>query len=348
MLKSEYQVEEVRNGILTMDTTPMGYLNNHEILSSGDIDEVRDFVKTICSPHDFELNGKRAALGARFAAAQCGDLNFVHVTFGNVDIGVKSEEENTDGLLLYLVTDGFGRVRHGPKETEFSMSKGFIRDMSAPVDAKQKDLGAYMIPVSKKKLKEHVLSLTGIETDMIDLCFNPEIDFVAPGGAIVRNTILYIAEALDGPLRGLNNPILTSQLEDMLFTQLLTLLPNSHQDVLNGRPMTTVVPYHIKRAREYIHAHADKKVGLAEIATAAGCSYRAVQRGFMDAYGVSPMAYLRTIRLRRIRSLLLSGQGEGSISEIAQNLGFPHAGRFSQAYCREYGELPSETLLKRS
>ncbi|MDF1749249.1 MAG: AraC family transcriptional regulator [Alphaproteobacteria bacterium] len=331
-----------------MDTTPMRYLSNHEVLSSGDIDEVRDFVKTISAPHDFELNGKGAELGARFAIAQCGDVNLVHVTFGNVDIRVKSEEENTDEVLIYVVTSGSGTVQHGAKDMQATISKGFIRDTAMPVDASQKDLSTFMIPISKKKLKDHVNSLMGTEPDLMDISFNQEIDILTPGGAIVRNTIFYLAEALDGPLRGLNNPILNAQLEDMLLTQILTLLPNSYQDVLNGHPISTVVPYNIKRAREYIHAHADKKVGLAEIVAAAGCSYRAVQRGFLDAYGVSPMAYLRTVRLRRIRAMLLAGPGEGSISEIAQKMGFCHAGRFSQAYCREFGELPSETLRKRS
>lgn len=326
----------------------MSYLHNHELLSSADIDEVREFVKNSYSHHEFALNGKGEVLGARFAAAQCGDINLVHVTFGDVDIGVKSPEENRDGLLFYVVTGGDCRLRHGAKEMEVSAGEGFFRDMAAPVDARQKDLGTFMIPLSKEKLKAHARSLIGEEAGLLELNFDPEVDFTTPGGSVVLSTVHYLAEALDGPLRALNNPIVNAQLEDLLLTQILTLLPNSYQDVLNGRPMTTVVPYNVKCARDYIHAHADQKVGFADIVAAAGCSYRSVQRGFMDAYGMSPMAYLRAVRLKRIRALLLAGQSGSAISEIANKWGFAHAGRFSQAYSREFGELPSETVRKRS
>jgi len=80
----------------------------------------------------------------------------------------------------------------------------------------------------------------------------------------------------------------------------------------------------------------------------AGCGYRGLQRGFMDAYGTSPMNYLRSVRLKRIRALLLAGHVGDTINIIASKWGFAHMGRFAQAYYNEFGELPSETLQNRS
>ncbi len=326
----------------------MPHLKNYEIFSSTDLDEVRDSIKTLCSPHDFDVKGKQAAFDARVSAVQCGDLNLMHLTFGDVGIGVKAPEEDSDGLLLFLLTSGAGNLQHGTKDMDFSLEKGFFRDLAIPVNAREDGFSSFMIPFSKEKLKAHARTLLEGEADLMELAFDPEVDFTAPGGAVVRNTIHYMAEVLDGPLRELNNPIINTQMEDLLLTQILTLLPNSYQDVLSGRPIPTVVSCHIKRARDYIHAHADKTVGLSDIVAAAGCGYRRVQRGFMDAYGISPMAYLRRIRLKRIRALLLTGQNEMTIHDVAKKWGFAHAGRFSQTYRREFGELPSETVLKRS
>ncbi|NIA69374.1 AraC family transcriptional regulator [Pelagibius litoralis] len=326
----------------------MHYLQNHVILSSTDVDDVRETIKSLSSPHDFDVKGKRAVLDARVMAAQCGDLNLMHSTFGDVRVDLKSREENTDGLLLFLLTSGAGNARHGAQDIEFSVGRGFFRDLAVPMNASEEGFGSFIIPLSKQRLKAHARTLIGDEADPMELAFDPEIDFTAPGGAVVRNTVHYISEILDGPLRELNNPIITTQMEDLLLTQFLTLLPNSYQDFLNGRSVTTVVPYHVKRAREYIYAHADQKLGLADIARAAGCGYRGLQRGFMDAYGVSPMAYLRLVRLKRIRAQLLTGQGGGAISDVAKKWGFTHMGRFAEAYGREFGELPSETLRKRA
>jgi len=326
----------------------MSYLRNHMILSSTNLDEVRESIANFTAPHDFDVKGQRAPLNAHVAAAECGDLRLMHVTFGDVGISVKSSEEDEDGLLLYLVTSGSGVLQHVGRETEFSVNKGFIRDLAAPINASEERFGAFALPLSKEQLKSHARSVIGDEVDRQRLTFEHGIDFTEPGGTIVRNTIHYIAEVLDGPLRELSSPIVYAQMQDMLLTQCLTLLPNSYQEILNGESVTTVVPYHVKRAREYIHARADQKLGLADISAAAGCGYRGVQRGFMDAYGTSPMAYLRTVRLKRIRDLLLTEQHGGAISDLAKKWGFTHMGRFAQAYYQEFGELPSDTVRKRS
>ena len=326
----------------------MAYLRNHTILSATDLDEVRESIGNLISPHHFDVKGKHADLNASFAVAQCDDLSLMHVTFGDVGISVKSPEQDADGLLLFQVTSGAGVFQHAGKEVEFSSDGGLIRDLAAPITGLEEGFGAYVVPLSKKKLKAHARSLVGEDVDLIGLAFETEVDFTAPGGKMIRNTIRYMADALEAPLHELSNPIVNGQIQDMLLTQCLTLLPNSYQDVLNGRSVTTIVPYYVKRARDYIHAHADRKLGLAEISAVAGCGYRGLQRGFMDAYGTSPMNYLRIVRLKRIRALLLTGQVGDTISGIAGKWGFAHMGRFAQAYYDEFGEFPSETLRKGS
>jgi len=220
--------------------------------------------------------------------------------------------------------------------------------MALPTSVSEQDFASFIMPLSKEKLKAHARSLVGDEANLMELSFDPSIDLTAPGGAVVRNTIHYIADTLDGPLRELKNPIISAQLEDMLLTQLLTLLPNSFQDVLSGRLVTPVLPYHIKRARDYIYANLGEPIALADLAAVAGCGYRTLQAAFNEAYGMSPMSYLRRIRLQKAHAEFLSGIKSGTISEIAQKWGFVHMGRFAQSYAREFGERPSETIRKRS
>lgn len=326
----------------------MTYLQNHCVLSTVDLDEVREFTANLLAPHHFGIKGEGASLQARVAVAQCGGLSLSHMTFGNVGIDVKSPEEDMDKLLLYVVTSGAGVVRQGNREWEFVTGSGIMRDMARSLEASEEGFGALALSLSKKHLRNHARTLVGDEVDLIDLAFNPEIHFTAPGGALVRNTLHYIAEALDGPLRERDNPMVAAQMQDLLLTQVLTLLPNSYQDVLHGHLRASVVPRYVKRARDYIHAHADKKIGLAEIAEAAGCSYRTLQKGFMDALSHSPMAYLRIVRLKRVRSLLQAGGGESTVAHAAKVWGFTNMGRFARAYADQFGELPSDTVRRRT
>jgi len=326
--------------------TAMTYLQNHTILSSGDLDEVRESIKNLASRHDLDVKGHNAEFSARVAAVECDDISLMHVAFGNSRLTVESSEEDDDGLLLYIVTSGAGVAQHCGQELEFFPNAGFMRDLAAPVSATEDNFSAFVLRLSKEKLKKYTRSVVGEDAELNGLRFDPVIDPTTPGWNVFCNTVHYVAEALDGPLRELHNPIVTTQMKDILVAQCLSLLPNSYQDIVNGRAVTEVVPYYIKRARDYIHAHADKKLGLADISAAAGCGYRGLQKGFMDAFGITPMAYLRIVRLKRVRAILKAEPYGKTVSEIARQWGFTHMGRFAQDYHREFGELPSETIRK--
>ncbi|WP_033068858.1 AraC family transcriptional regulator [Thalassospira australica] len=324
----------------------MTYLQNHTILSSNDLDEVRVSIEDIASRHDLDIKERNAEFNARIAAVACDDLSLMHVSFGNSRLTVDSSEEDDDGLLLYIVTSGTGVAQHCGQEMEFFSDTGFMRDLALPIRATEDNFSAFALRLSKGKLKNYTRSVVGEDVDLTGLRFDPMIDPSTPGWDVFRNTVHYVAEALDGPLREMHNPIVTTQMKDALVTQCLSLLPNSYQHMINGLTVTEVVPYYVKRARDYIHAHADKKLGLAEIAAVAGCGYRGLQKGFMDAYGIPPMAYLRAVRLKRVRAVLITEPGGKTVSEIATQWGFGHMGRFAKDYQREFGELPSETIRK--
>ena len=61
---------------------------------------------------------------------------------------------------------------------------------------------------------------------------------------------------------------------------------------------------------------------------------------------MSPMRYLRTARLNRVREALLRDDRTESIIDIAMAWGFYHLGRFSIEYRKQFGESPSETRAR--
>ena len=66
-----------------------------------------------------------------------------------------------------------------------------------------------------------------------------------------------------------------------------------------------------------------------------------------QATGLSPLMFLRNVRLEQVRNELLSRDQDNSIINIARRYGFPSRGHFSRYYKELFGELPRETLLKR-
>ncbi|XOT96215.1 helix-turn-helix domain-containing protein, partial [Alcaligenes pakistanensis] len=84
-----------------------------------------------------------------------------------------------------------------------------------------------------------------------------------------------------------------------------------------------------------------------ELSTIAGVSSRTLQQAFKDHYGVSPMQYLRQVRLDRLRhELIHSNEPHLTLADLAMRWGFAHQGRFSAEYRGRFGETPSETLQR--
>lgn len=104
----------------------------------------------------------------------------------------------------------------------------------------------------------------------------------------------------------------------------------------------------LRRALEYVHAHAREPIGTPEIAAAAGLSPRGLQQSLRRHLDETPGELLRGVRLDGARAELLGGDRDGtSVADVARSWGFGHLGRFSATYRARFGELPSESLRAR-
>lgn len=94
-----------------------------------------------------------------------------------------------------------------------------------------------------------------------------------------------------------------------------------------------------RRARDLLEAQALGPVRLEEVAAAAGASLAHLQRSFRAAYGVSMVAYVQTLRLRRAQALLL--EGDAPIEAVAAAVGLASASYFTRLFTREVGVSPA-------
>jgi AraC-like DNA-binding protein len=105
--------------------------------------------------------------------------------------------------------------------------------------------------------------------------------------------------------------------------------------------------YAAVRAREFIDHHLDQRLSLASLCRASYSSARALEYGFQEIFGISPMAYVRCSRLSRVRrELYVAPSVNGIVTQLAMKWGFWHLSQFSKDYCELFGELPSATLSR--
>jgi len=123
-----------------------------------------------------------------------------------------------------------------------------------------------------------------------------------------------------------------------LFPPLLDDLP-----AVLGQPRNA----RLRAAVEHVHDHAAEPITISELSAASGLSVRSVQESFRRVFDVSPLTYLRQVRLDRVRAELLTADPQaGAVGDVARRWGFAHLGRFSAAYAERFGEYPKETLRR--
>ncbi len=139
-------------------------------------------------------------------------------------------------------------------------------------------------------------------------------------------------------------PIATFLLEDYLPLLISSIPPKQHSSQSENtiRNRTQLVG----QAEEYMLANLDQPITLKELCTALYTSKSPLSYGFQEIFGISPMAYLKLLRLRAVHKTLKTADPTTRVTDIAQRFGFWHAGRFSQEYKQLFGELPSETLQR--
>lgn len=99
------------------------------------------------------------------------------------------------------------------------------------------------------------------------------------------------------------------------------------------------IPVKIKRAREIIDGNfCDPYFSVTELADGIGVSASYLRREFCAAFGLSPISYLKDLRVEKAKRLLLSEQYP--ISQIAAECGYAGASYFIQDFHRSTGESP--------
>jgi len=134
-------------------------------------------------------------------------------------------------------------------------------------------------------------------------------------------------------------------------------LPEADRAAVNRRIVTVVlstftrsrsdVEGRLRRAIRYVHDHAGDPIDVADIAAGASLSERGLQDLFRRRLAITPMQYLREVRLDRVH-LELGARGSGvvTVREVAHRWQFAHLGRFAAHYRARFGESPNETVMR--
>jgi len=313
-------------------------------VSTDSVDAAADAVGRIFCPH--RLTPEHRTSPDFFALHNCavfGGLSVNYVAYGgsvSIDPGCLERF-----FLLQIPVHGSSRIQTAARDivTAPGASASLLSPTIPTRMTWQGNCAQLILLVDRRLLEQRAAALSGRPAGAVE--FEPAVDLSSPSGRAIQSQILDLVDLAErlGPQRPLS-PMAAANLRETLLGGLLHGQHHSASDAIDrfgGRAET--LPRSVRRAREYLHAHADEPLDLEQLATAAGTGIRALQLGFQRHFGTSISEMLRDIRLAHLNARLTGASPDVSITDIAFELGFTHLSRMASAYRAKFGETPSAT-----
>jgi AraC family transcriptional regulator len=148
-----------------------------------------------------------------------------------------------------------------------------------------------------------------------------------------------LAARLRSQLRGNAgvDPLEVELLVRRLYRRLFTL---SFGGRSSARGDGGLSPVRLRCLVEWIDAHLDQSISIAQLADVVSLSHAHFIRSFARTLGMPPHQYVRARRLERARELLAGGS---SVATAAHAVGFVSPSQFRSAFRQSYGHLPHQT-----
>lgn len=326
-------------------------LERFRLFSSRDVDEARDHVARIFCPHELSpLERERSLDACHHNALLHRDVSLNYVQYGpakRIEPGCLG-----DFYLLQIPLRGGASVRCGGREIESHPLLASFPSPTEPLSMRwHADSPQLIVKLDRHAMRQRLESL--LQTALREpLVFELGADLTAPAAQGVVGFIAYLRSMLDGEHPLLDRGLLAEQAESHLLTSILLSLRHNHSDRLTmsglrDERITTVLPRIVKRSQDYMRAHAEAPITLADVCQHVGVSARSLQLAFHRHHGVSPMEFLRELRLDLVHRALLAGADPTlKVSEVAARYGFLHLGHFAARYRERFAQTPSDTLAR--
>src|SRR5262249_5093474 len=130
-----------------------------------------------------------------------------------------------------------------------------------------------------------------------------------------------------------SHSLLVDSAARLLAASVLTAFPNTALTDPTIEDRRDAHPDTLRRAVAFIDENAHTDISIADIAAAAYVSVRAVQLAFRRHLDVTPLEYLRRVRLDLAHRQLLTADPErDTVAAVAYRWGFPSPSRFAAYY----------------
>jgi AraC-like DNA-binding protein len=308
-----------------------------QLFASRDLLQTRSLVGQVMKPHELRVHGTSQQLNARMHHMAFGGVSLNRLKYGaEVDIEPGPLD---DFYLIQMPLAGHARISSGAQQVH---SDPDVAVVISPEDSTvmrwSDDCDQLMVRIDRALVDRAIGAISGhLEPQSVRFALGFKWRECGPWRCLVQ----YLNDCAGHRFDAVQYRLMVANIEQLVVSTLVGAQPHDMRQSKAAR-CAVVLPRHVKRVQEYLRENAGEPVTADQMALIAGVSLRSLYAGFKQYCGVSPMQYLRALRLDGARQALL-GEPGCNIASVAMRWGFGHLGRFSMEYKERFGESPSQS-----
>lgn len=318
-------------------------LDRYRVIQTHDVEEMTAAAQPFYGELHFSVPYDHKNFKAQGNHCQLNDIGISYVSFRTaVDQAYYAGVSTHYAVPLVMVGEGWGETRG--KKVGIDVKRGLIAPPGERTSLHTApNLEEIALLLDASAVARKLTGLIGAELKG-DIVFDPALNLETPAGRQLWRLLCFlIGEAetreTDFPFIALN------ELEQALIVTFLKASSHNFSDALNTR--RDIAPQTVRLVEEYIEAHWDQPITVEELALLTNVSVRSLFYSFKKSRGYSPMGFVKQVRLRHAREMLLRAPPGSTVAEIASRCGFCNLGNFAMDYRRAFDERPSSTLKLR-
>lgn len=313
------------------------------VYRSNDLDETRQIVADLYCDHLLQQRRRGERLDYHQVHHRVGAVSFSQMRYGaDVEVAPRNLQSF---FLVQVPLSGCDRMRIDGSEVCSDTRHATIHAPESTLHMNWSgDCSKFVVRIERDALERHAATLAGCERARA-VAFQSLLDLNEPMPRSWVNTAQHLFGELHGNPALAQEPLVRCHVEQLLLTTALNWLPGSFE--VSGATPRRVLPRHVRQAEDFLRSCPEQAITMESLAAHVGVSARTLYEGFRNFLGVSPMRYLRDLRMERARADLMDPAHPASVTTIATRWGFFQLGRFAVEYRRRYGEHPRETVARR-
>lgn len=283
--------------------------------------------------------GDKSAFASKTAAITINGTKLTNVVVTAMHTQVEAEQSST---LFVPIYGSENRSRVNGKVISFTPEHTAAFAPEGEYSGKGEQRSILMVDINKQRLRDTIRVMTGKQSVIAGDMQVPMSVSLRAGNVRFDQVLQHLCGLADQLAA---TPLLLNRsgLDDVLYRTLgamfapVELLQETPEIATGDRRTFNVI-------RDYLMANLTEPIMLTDIERFSGLSARALQYQFARYAGMSPMSWLKQQRLIKARQLLQQPGRAQSITTLAMDLGFSSPSRFTAAYQRAFGHLPSLRL----